>query len=260
MTILNSAYRKWSFHDFRIRAQYDLQAKGGSVAEDTLFMNMGYWKDQPQSLDEASRALARLVAEMARLGKDDNILDVGCGFGDNALLWMEEFAPAKISLVNISKKQLSVAGERITQRGWSERISLWVASATELPFEEGAFDKVTCVEASHDFDSREAFFLNAHKVLKPGGKLILADLLHPPETRDTYLEKLQRAGFVNVDARSIRQEVFDPFVDHLLRRAEKANPVSRWMTRAYIAYTKKTGVFQKLDFVITTAERPSRPN
>ena len=61
MSILQNAYRKLSLHDYRVRAHYGLLARGGSLSEESMFMNMGYWKDQPKTLDEAARALVRLV-------------------------------------------------------------------------------------------------------------------------------------------------------------------------------------------------------
>jgi ubiquinone/menaquinone biosynthesis C-methylase UbiE len=48
-------------------------------------------------------------------------------------------------------------------------------AAESLPFNDASFDKVTCRVAPHHFLSVERFCLEAHRVLKPGGKLLIAD-------------------------------------------------------------------------------------
>ncbi|NVI98243.1 methyltransferase domain-containing protein [Myxococcus sp. AM009] len=280
MSILQNAYRKLSLHDYRVRAHYGLLARGGSLSEESMFMNMGYWKDQPKTLDEAARALVRLVAETARLGKGDRLLDVGCGFGDQDLFWMEEFGPTRIDAVNISTYQLKVVADRVKAQGLEDRFGLWAASATELPFEPATFDKVTCVEASHHFSSREAFLREALRVMKPGGQIVLADILPRPGykvgaferrnmhvadvnmyTADVYATKLQQMGYTHVEVRSIREDVCPPYSAFLLRRvgdgavAQRMNPLVRWVAQAYL---RRFGTFENLDFVIASAERPAQ--
>ncbi len=49
--------------------------------------------------------------------------------------------------------------------------------ATSLGFAESTFASVVCVEAAFYFRSREAFLREVHRVLKPGGWLVLTDTL-----------------------------------------------------------------------------------
>lgn len=208
----------------------EAQDQGFSRPDKPLWLNLGYWKEA-RTYPDACAALARKLAQAARLGPGDVVLDAGFGFAEQDLLWVREFQVARIVGVNVTKLHVDVAQKRVQAAGLGERIDLRLASATEIPLEAESVDKVVALESAFHFDTRERFFEEAARILKRGGRLATADCVphlgeHPsglvnklgwrrwgvPEAniydREAYREKLAQKGFSQIEVESIRNHVF----------------------------------------------------
>jgi SAM-dependent methyltransferase len=284
-------YLLWGYTPFRpmsARQLYELVSTNAFTARG-LYLNLGYWKDA-RSIDEACEALAALVGEAAAIGADDEVVDVGFGFADQDILWMQRFAPRRITGLNVTPSQVRIARARVARLGLAERIDLREGSATDMALADESCDVVTAVECAFHFHTRERFFAEAFRVLRPGGRLVLADVIRgapaatplrragqdlawaafaqkfavPPanaDRRDGYAGKLQAAGFDAVQVTSIREHVFpgwhratadDPA---LLRRFHIAGRLPLRLLGRLDAGT----VYSAFDYVLATARKPVRP-
>ncbi len=146
--------------------------------------HLGHWGLLPDGRPDVnpsepfSAAQSRLddvMIELAKLQSGHTILDIGCGLGGLIERIDAQFREVHLTGINIDPQQLDIC-QRIRSR--SQNIIRWSeADACDLPFESETFDRVFSVEAMFHFASRRRFLEQARRVLKPGGRLVLTDIL-----------------------------------------------------------------------------------
>jgi MPBQ/MSBQ methyltransferase len=159
--------------------------------ENSGHFNFGYWSDGAKSQREASDALVdQLVARIAN--RTGRILDVACGLGGSTRRLMQTYPPEMITGINISDAQIADA------RALAPGCTFQLMDATKLDFPDSHFDAVICIEAACHFDTRDKFFKEAHRVLKPDGSLVLADYLFYASMSNTMMSQFGQVPRANL--------------------------------------------------------------
>ena len=114
----------------------------------------------------------------ASIGKQDIILDVGCGGGRTVSKLAAIATQGKVYGIDHSAE--SVAAAMRTNRQWIEieRVEIREASVSRLPFSDDTFDIVTAVETHFWWPALPTDMREVFRVLKPGGSLIIIAEIH----------------------------------------------------------------------------------
>jgi erythromycin 3''-O-methyltransferase len=272
----------------RVRRLYEMYPSSYLFADRSTYINFGYWDNGCATLDEASEALAALLADSAGFQPDDTILDVGFGYGDQDFAWLRDRKLRKIYGLNITPRQVQTARRRTRNEGLEDRLDFRQGSATAMPFAPGTFDRVVALECAHHFYPRSAFLAEAYRVLRPGGVFAATDIVpidgSTPRTgmrslpltwvemsvddanwysRDVYADELARLGFTDVRVRSIRDNVFEPWRGHILKKLDDPafqDRVGRMyyqmLRRAWNDQPLLKQEMQLLDYVLVVASKP----
>jgi len=113
-------------------------------------------------------------------GTPQRILDVACGTGDSTISIARAAAEGtKVTGADISEGMMALVLEKAGKAGVKDRIDLQVADGEALPYEDGAFDRVTCAFGIRNFEHKEKGLAEFRRVLKPGGKAVILELSVP---------------------------------------------------------------------------------
>ncbi len=134
------------------------------------------WGPGVRSRGEAFRYLDQLVTDdLARLGRETRVLDLGCGVGGSLLHLAARLPELQAVGVTLSPVQAGRAGELIAAAGLSSRIACLEADFVALPEELGSFDLAFAIESFVHCPDAGAFFASAARHIETGGRLIVCD-------------------------------------------------------------------------------------
>ena len=125
-------------------------------------------------------AMVEHLVEVAELQPGIRALDVETGTGFIARQLAIRIGPTG-RVIGVDESDVQVGQARLGSQsaGLTMRADWRIASADKLPFDDGEFDIVTCGVAFHRLPTHQ-FLREAHRVLKPSGRLIIADELKSP--------------------------------------------------------------------------------
>lgn len=146
-------------------------------------VHWGYWPS-PLNSDygefcTAAENLSREICSIANIKENDNVLDVGCGFGGTISLLNESFNHLNLLGLNIDERQLSLAKRTIIEKK-QNKIDFIEADACNMEHLSQKFDHILAVECIFHFKSRLKFFENALTKLNTGGSITISDFVISP--------------------------------------------------------------------------------
>jgi ubiquinone/menaquinone biosynthesis C-methylase UbiE len=160
------------------------------------------------------RQLRRKVVDLAGIGAGRRLLDVGCGTGTLAILAARlGGSGAQVSGIDPAPRQIARAQAKARRAGL--HIDFRHGVIENLPFDEANLDAVTSTLMMHHLpdDLKAKGLAEIRRVLKPGGRLVIADFTRSDHSHDdstddqteqvSLAEIVAAAGFVDLETEHI---------------------------------------------------------
>ena len=149
---------------------------------------------------------AEILADLELRG-DERVLDLGCGRGAVLLMAAQLLPQGRAVGIDLWRADQTGNGPEVTRRnaereGVAGRVEVLTGDVTRLPFDDNTFDVVVSSLVLHNIDSasdRQTAVDEAVRTLRPGGRLVIADLL----ATGTYRDRLQALGISDVRQRNL---------------------------------------------------------
>lgn len=201
------------------------------------YHNLGYWKYCHKDREMASKSLLRKAVDVLQINRDDIVLDAACGVGQGTIDTAKRYNCKKIVGLDITPENI-----RFASLHNKEKNVFFVEDNTcSMKFSDEEFTKIYSVDSAIHFFTRNNFFKEAYRVMKPGGVLVVMDTIVNPrimnqpykllsnnlldgwcvpiENISTIVdckEQLSHAGFVDIEAFSICNDTLKPACHYFL--------------------------------------------
>ena len=210
--------------------------------------------------------MAQVVGKLSR--REGPLLDVGCGLGGTSAYLARHFPPSAVYGINVSDYQIAQCRARVPEAHFE------VMPAERMRFPDGTFDAVVSVEAAMHFKGRRDFLREAWRVLKPGGEIVVADMVFNDEPRAfrkvlagqelyadlaAYGALWQECGFSDVQMEDITQASLRAFVAHFKSKALGellGNKIDAAAFNRLLAFVSDIETLPVLAYVIASARKP----
>lgn len=159
----------------------------------SMGLHFGFWDNTTKNLPEAIINQNKIMASMVNIQSNQKVLDSGCGVGGSAI-YLSKYAGCDVTGITITPKQVITANEYAKKEKVSEKVRFMEMDFCNTKFENETFDLVWAIESVCHADNKKEFLTEAFRILKKGGKLIIADYF---PNKEKYNSKEYKQVYTN---------------------------------------------------------------
>ncbi len=186
-----------------------------------LCLHYGY-HDNGREHDKALIRMIEVLAERAQVTGRDRVLDAGCGIGGSSI-WLAQNTGCRVVGIDINPTFINIAKKEAKRRRLDDLTSFYRMDFCHPDLEDSSFDIAWALESSCYAGDKPGFLREMSRLLKPGGRLVVADGYKTPEdspdgalmgwavpdipTTAQFAEYLSKAGFSRIACEDISDKV-----------------------------------------------------
>jgi tocopherol O-methyltransferase len=191
--------------------------------ENSLSIHYGYYDDKVKSFPQSLLRMNEIMMEAVGITNRDKVLDAGCGIGGSSIFLAGKLG-CHVTGITLSERQAQLATKNAQERKLNGLTRFEVMDYCNTSFGSESFDVIWGCESICYADDKEKFIREAFRLLKQGGRLVVADGFvtkfenneHPVirqwldgwqvnhlETPGRFNQFMQQAGFGEISCRNI---------------------------------------------------------
>jgi cyclopropane-fatty-acyl-phospholipid synthase len=136
-----------------------------------MMYSSAIFRDDSQSLHEASLNKLTHICERLQLTPDDHLLEIGTGWGSMAIHAAKHYG-CRVTTTTISQEQYNHASQRVIEEGLQDRVELLLKDYRDL---DGQYDKLVSIEmieaVGHEYFA--TYFAKCSSLLKTSGLMLI---------------------------------------------------------------------------------------
>jgi tocopherol O-methyltransferase len=154
-------------------------------------LHYGYWDETTKNFHEALLRINDKLAEVAKIRPGEKVLDAGCGIGGSSV-WLAKERNCEVVGVSLNQRQIERANIFAKHAGVEGSVVFEKRDYNQTGFDNGSFDIVWGMESICYADDKTKFLREAYRLLKPGGRLIIADFFIREDLKGKDAEQAKR--------------------------------------------------------------------